>query len=332
MLKNKSVFIFLCCFLFIYGKAYANEINILCDGKNDVSGKLSNLGDVNINFTEGTCIFSQPLVINSNVSLNGAGNNKTILKAPGNLPHDISFISLGNNESTKPVRDVSIHNLTLYGQNEEFGFSEHNHLLSLKGAENATISNNRFLAFQGDAIYIGRAKVKNKNIQIKNNYFDGLNYKNRNAISIITGGDIDIESNYFYRTTMRNMPGAIDLEPNNGSQHFIQRVNIKNNKFLSIGGKAAIVVSIRHIYNTKINNITIVDNKIYNTKRGVYVYAKNQNSSSMPHDFNISNNRIIGANIRPLLVCNIQKVKVASKDVDFNSYCPLTQRALSLMN
>ena len=330
MYKMKMMLVFF--FLMSIGSVDASEFHILCDGKSDVSKEIPRLENLTLNFSEGVCNFSQPLTLYSNVVIIGAGNNKTILMAPKAMPDNVSFLSAGSRKADTPVVNIQIKNLTLYGRNGMSGFSEHNHLLSLIGVKNVKILNSRFLGFQGDAIYIGRSTMQNRDIEIRNNYFDGLNYNNRNAVSVISGSNVDINSNFFFRTTMRNMPGAIDLEPNNGKEHLIENIKIANNKFLSIGGKAAVVVSIRHIYASQVNSITIENNKIYNTKRGIYIYAKNQSPKSLPRNFTINGNRILGAKIRPLLVCNIEDLKIASKNVGFNSYCPLTQRALSLIN
>ena len=118
---------------------------------------------------------------------------------------------------------------------------EFQHLISLNGVRNAVIQDLNLTGARGDAIYIGAGisgsnkNIHNNNILIKNNTINGVNSDNRNGISVVHGSAITIEGNTIVDTSRSDMPGAIDIEPDQPFHH-VQDIHILNNKIT--GGKA----------------------------------------------------------------------------------------------
>lgn len=147
------------------------------------------------------------------------------------------------------ISDLNLTNLELIGLSTDYGFSEHNHLLKLNGVNRASITGCKFKAFEGDAIYIGSGSSgqirHNLRITIKNCEFDGVNFQNRNGISIIDGYEVLISNCTFTHCSKPNMPGQIDIEPNpDHTYHKIGRIQIVNNSFLNNGGLGSICLVI----------------------------------------------------------------------------------------
>ncbi|MBC8131431.1 MAG: right-handed parallel beta-helix repeat-containing protein [Deltaproteobacteria bacterium] len=175
----------------------------------------------------------------SGISLRGV-RGKSILKyrtAP-------TSSMIGWNQTSAPGTNdskLTFEGLTFKGLS---ALSEMQYLLSLSAVDDVRIDNCDFLQFSGDAIYLGRTHiggsdhgVQNRRIKITNNLFDGVNYQNRNAISIITGDDVLISGNTFTRVSHSTMPGAIDVEPNPWDVSAVIRdIRIIKNVFNEVGG------------------------------------------------------------------------------------------------
>lgn len=125
--------------------------------------------------------------------------------------------------------------------------SEQQALLHMSAVDGFFVSRCQFLNMQGDAINIARTAVggtdtgvRNRNVRILNNVFDGVNYAGRNGISVIAGEDVLIEGNTFTRVASPTMPGAVDVEPNAFDTTAIcNDLRIVNNTFRDCGGYAA---------------------------------------------------------------------------------------------
>jgi hypothetical protein len=125
--------------------------------------------------------------------------------------------------------------------------SEQQALLHMSAVDGLVVSNCQFLNMQGDAINIARTAVggtdtgvRNRNVRILNNLFDGVNYAGRNGVTVIAGEDILIEGNTFTRLASPTMPGAVDVEPNVFDTTAIcNDIRIINNTFKDCGGNAA---------------------------------------------------------------------------------------------
>lgn len=151
---------------------------------------------------------------------------------------DSGFADIARN-----VRGITLRGLTLLGRAEPDGFLEHAHLFAACGVSSLLIEDVRFVGFRGDGIYLGsgfapRVERHNVDVVIRRCLFDGINRQNRNGVSAIDCDGLVIEDCQFRNCTAPNMPGAIDLEPNDNPWHVIQRVRIRRNRFTANGGNS----------------------------------------------------------------------------------------------
>ncbi len=144
------------------------------------------------------------------------------------------------------LSNITIKNMTLeeYVPKGQVRFKhEFQHLISLNGVRNAVIQDLDLNGARGDAIYIGAGisgsniNIHNNNILIKNNIINGIDCNNRNGISVVHGSNITIEGNIIVQTSRSDMPGAIDIEPDQPFHH-VQDIKILNNTIT--GGKAGV--------------------------------------------------------------------------------------------
>lgn len=176
------------------------------------------------------------LVIPANVVITGNGAN-SVLKQNGTSA--ILICDSGN--STAFVDNIQINNLKLLGTVATDGFSEFIHLISFNGVRNCNISYCILEGYRGDGIYIGSGiageqERHNYNVTIQNNVINGVNKDNRNGISVIDCNGLTIQNNYIINSSRNNMPGAIDLEPNNNTYHVLTNINITGNYIRDCGG------------------------------------------------------------------------------------------------
>lgn len=154
------------------------------------------------------------------------------------------------NFETLNVEDVKIHDIIFERTPETWvdEFDQFYHQINIVGATNVEIYNNKIVGTLGDGICLGgtnnitpQIKVFNKNIFIHSNILDGVNNQNRNGISVIDGENVYINNNSISNFTRSDMPGGIDVEPNNEATYIIKNVHIENNTLYNIGGNAGII-------------------------------------------------------------------------------------------
>lgn len=207
----------------------------------------------------------------SNVEIKGMGFG-TILKQKSGAEYAISANpgSEGSSDVSSNIRNIKLRDIHLFGRSETESFNEHLHLLNLNAVSDVLIQNVKFSAFMGDGVYLGSGNVAeierhNERVTISGCYFDGVNKNNRNGISVIDGRDIKIKDCYFTRCTAPNMPGAVDIEPNNFSFHVIKNIEISNNNFYDIGGNVGTICMTlpnKSLLTTPPENIQIIGNHI----------------------------------------------------------------------
>lgn len=184
------------------------------------------------------------ITIPSGTNFYGDGPNRSIVKPLVNTLR--GAITINSSGPTATINFISFRNMRFVSDVQTSGFSEQVHLLTLNGVSGCLIDNCHFIGFRGDGLYIGSGDTggqerHNFNITVQNCRFDGLNNDNRNAISIIDGTNITIQNNVFLNCTRNNMPGAIDIEPDNFAFHVIDGINILNNSFRNVGGNLGVV-------------------------------------------------------------------------------------------
>ena len=133
--------------------------------------------------------------------------------------------------------------LKFYGWSETTAtVNEHAGLLALSSVKRVRIERCFFVAPRGDAIHIssgyggGPANERhNYDVTIRDCTFDGVNNKNRNAITAIDIDGLVIDGCTFKNFSDTAMPGSIDLEPDE-SYSVIKNVRIINNQFYNTNG------------------------------------------------------------------------------------------------
>jgi len=171
-------------------------------------------------------------------------------------------------KDSESIKNIHIYGLTFFSEVNKHGFDELLHQISAHGVSNFLVENCNFIGFLGDAIAINggtdfskNRNAYNKNIQIINCKFDGINKDNRQGISIYYADDFLIDKCVFENITREDMPGAIDIEsddPTNVSRNGM----IKDCSFENIGGIGAIVFNIRA--SRKENNYSYKNFKVEN--------------------------------------------------------------------
>ena len=209
-------------------------------------------------------------ISSSNITLKGEGSN-SIIKQGSSSFYTLSINN--NNTGTSNIKDnvknIKISCFRFTCDIKTFGFSEFKHMLNINAASDVEISGCSFEGFRGDGILIGSGNIEgierhNENISITDCLFDGINNDNRNGVSVIDVNGLLINRCLFRHVTRPNMPGAIDIEPDN-SYHVVKNIVIQNNKFDSIGGNSA---AISYNGNSKIKqqikNLEVINNQITN--------------------------------------------------------------------
>jgi Right handed beta helix region len=151
----------------------------------------------------GVYIVDTPLVVPSNITVDGNGS---VLETPADstTPHSDEAIMQVSSGDT-------IRNFTFDGNvhNQNGVWTQHRHEIIIGTSSDITIEHNTFRNLIGDGIYSNGAL----SLIIDYNKFYG-DHSNRNGISIISGSQVRIYENTFWSMSRPDMPGAIDLEPN----------------------------------------------------------------------------------------------------------------------
>jgi hypothetical protein len=198
-------------------------------------------------------------------AISGDGIGRTVIRPSAN--HGAALFCLSQGAAAR-VRGLAIRDLTFEGWSSERGFSEHRHLVNLAGVEDARIERVEFKAFQGDGLILSSGRVPgserhNRNVQVLDCVFDGVNNQNRNGISVIDGDGVRIERCAFRNCTRANMPGPIDFEPDASPFAIIRNATIRGCRFENVGGNVAVIgFHIPAAVATLPSGIDIIDNVI----------------------------------------------------------------------
>ena len=243
------------------------------------------------------------LVIRSHTRLRGSGAASRLLHR-ANSPF-LAAINPGSNGSADPrdnARAIAIEDLAFEGRSATEGFIEHVHLLVASACSRLSVARCSFRAFQGDGIYIGsgtegNVERHNEDIAVRGCVFDGVNFANRQGISIIDGTRIAIEDNAFRNCSRHDMPGAIDIEPDENRFHVIRDIRIARNRFTGVGGFVGAVCLILPIpdFTVAPRGFTIVGNRIDGRFRTQGIVAKGfvDAASQPPLDLIVAGNEIV---------------------------------------
>lgn len=200
------------------------------------------------------------------------------------------------NNIANSVRNVTLKGITFRTVNDGSIFLEWTHAIQTKGVNGFTIENCKIEDFWGDGICLNHygdnpetgERSRNQNVRIVGNTIvGGPLHNNRNGISVINGKNVLVQGNTIRNTSRKDMPGAIDVEPNN-SAYTIENIKIIGNTISgSRGGCGAIEICMhnggpgRHIY--------VEDNSINDSNLGIYVYLTTEGTTE---HFVIRNNYV----------------------------------------
>jgi hypothetical protein len=247
---------------------------------------------------------SDGISLRSNLNLFGEGES-TILRQMGDTMFCVSINqgSSGTVTEADNIRDITVKGLSF--TMELTSFREFQHSLNINAATNVLVESCTWVGWRGDAVYIGSSNTSverhNKNITVRNCYFDGVNKVNRNAVTVIDGYNISITNNYFTRCSRSDMPGAVDIEPNVNTYHIVGNIEVSNNTFSDIGGDTGVICfAIPGIdYAVQPKNFKIINNTIENfgVNRGIYYRYNNTFVGGTPITSNSpSNNLVVSGN------------------------------------
>lgn len=136
---------------------------------------------------------------------------------------------------------LRISDVTLVGRGNVAGFAEHHHLLAVCGCADLVVERFRMLYPQGDGISLGgtvygSATFANDRVTIRDGLIKGHNHTNRNGISVIDGRDVLIENVHGEDLTKADMPGFIDIEPDDKSWQRVERITVRHCSTRNQGG------------------------------------------------------------------------------------------------
>lgn len=163
------------------------------------------------------------------------------------VKHGHHGLSLNPGEKGTPdpadnARNVAFRNFTMVGAVSERGFYNHRYLLNLNAFTNVEVEDMAFLGFQCDGLFCGSSNIAaverhNFNLTVRRSHFDGINRDNRNAISLIDITGATVEDCEFRRCSRPEMPGPIDMEPDDFPFGIICDVTIGRCTFRDNGGE-----------------------------------------------------------------------------------------------
>lgn len=186
----------------------------------------------------------------------------------------------------KSIHDIRIENITFTVMNDGSSFRQWTHTINLIGVNRVLVKGCVFNDFHGDAICLNHygdnpvtgERTRNQNVRIQNNtIIGGDTHNNRNGISVISGKNVLIKGNIIKNTSRDDMPGGIDVEPNN-SAYTINKIRIEGNHLEGIEGAGGAICLI--VFNgAPAHNVSIIDNSISNCKNGFYIHISTEDTT-----------------------------------------------------
>lgn len=284
-------------------------------------------------------------------------NNITIIGEKGNLLRQVppfegnkvvTFIN-GSNESgafdpnadTTRVENITVTGVNFYRATRQDMTSssdtlQSQHFMSFIRPKNIKVSECSFIGYQGDAVVFTGYETASipEHIRVVDNIFDGVDNKNRNAISIITGRDVKILRNKISNTTNKYQPGAIDCEPNPYNYNILEDIEISDNIINNAGGTGGCIVIFNpstHT-NTSVRDIKILRNKLIQrspdggTGGGISIYIPNYHDTK---NIEISENTIDTENRVINIIAKVSGLNITDNveikgGASLSVSCPLT--------
>lgn len=195
------------------------------------------------------------------------------------------------------ITNVKIKGITFEVQNNGVDFHEYMHTIKVIGVNGLQIKECSFNDFWGDAICLSHygdtpetgERTRNTNVRICNNIIvGGEHHNNRNGISVVSGKDVLIKENVIKETSRKDMPGAIDVEPNN-SAYTIENIQIIGNVIEDCRGTAGGICINTNGKGGPAHHIIIKNNRIKRCRAGLSFVVK---SVGVSEDYYIIGNII----------------------------------------
>ncbi len=186
------------------------------------------------------------------------------------------------------VGNIELKGLKFTVGNDGKTFHEFMHTVKTIGVDTLVIKECEFNDFWGDAICLSHygdtpqtgERTRNQNVSILNNTITGGDHhNNRNGISIISGQNVLIRDNVIRNTSRDDMPGGIDIEPNN-SAYVVENIVIENNLFEGCRGTVGAIGIVMLKDGAPGHNISIVSNTIRNCSNGIAVAIRTKGTTS----------------------------------------------------
>lgn len=283
------------------------------DGMTDDAPRINEMLDVceNVFFPQGTyrliskynpvgkvakqnesSIVSHIGITRNNVTLQG--ENGAVLIT--NQPYSTICIFSQPYQIKESVRRIRIKGITFKVENKGEEFVNYMHSIKLVGVNDIRIEKCVFDDFWCDAICLSHygdipqtgERTRNENVKIINNLIvGGEHHNNRNGVSVVSGKNVLIKGNTIRNTSRKDMPGAIDVEPNN-SAYTIENIRIEKNLLEDIGGNCG-AIEVCMFNGGPGHHISILGNIIRNCNKGLYIYLKTDNTTD---HFTIKNNYV----------------------------------------
>lgn len=185
------------------------------------------------------------------------------------------------NQIERSVSNIVIKGISFVVHNDGKNFHEFMSTISLRGVNKIIIENCMFEDFWGDGICLSHygdtpqtgERTRNQNVKILNNtIIGGGHHNNRNGISVISGKNVLIKENVIRNTSRKDMPGGIDIEPNN-SAYTIENIRVVDNVLEGIKGSGGAICLV--VFNEGPAHWVLIEgNVISDSNTGLCLYVK----------------------------------------------------------
>jgi hypothetical protein len=259
------------------------------------------------------------LLLQSHSALLGEGSNSVLRQGrKATYVASVNPRDLAPRDSAHNMRGILLSGIHFFGNCVEDGFAEHYHLLNVNGCSGMIVEDCRFTAFRGDGIYLGSGNTPghvahNERVTIRRCAFDGVNSENRNGISVIDGDGIAIEDCTFEACSRPDMPGAIDLEPDENPTHVLRNIAIRRNRVSRYNGGVGAISLILPIkeFHTPPSGFIIENNIIDGGGRPGITLKRYENADeSTPSTLVVVRGNRVFNTSNPLLVSGMKDVRI----------------------
>lgn len=224
--------------------------------------------------------------------------------------------STADNLKNITVRGLHFKRLTRAAYTGAADAFQHTHLFSVSAVSNVLIEKCFITGFQGDGVLIassndGGLERHNENVTIRDCVFEGVDRRNRNAVSIIDCDGLLIENCKFFNCASNFMPGAIDIEPDGAVYHICKNMVIRNNYFENCGGTNGSIGAFfaNAAWTVQPTNFLVEGNTIIlgpdGADLGIAFVHSGDATTARSHDIKIVNNTVNGA-VRGFVLAGIR--------------------------